>query len=102
MFCEDTGNRLSKRHNLVIGDEINQNLCLLWNSAETATNKDHEALDFLAINQALLSEEAQVVHLDEAASVLFAARESNLELAPEILYIVMTEQEFKEGIAVRR
>ena len=68
--------------------------------AEPASDKDGEAALLLAIDFARLRQQAQVVHHDQTAGVSRASREGHFEFAPEILDIIVAEQELSHGIGV--
>src|SRR5690606_18098873 len=65
----------------------------MWNRAQSAADEDRKAtLDF-AVHFAGACQQSQIVDADQPAGVLFAAGESGLEFASEVLRIGMPKQE---------
>ena len=97
---EDARDRLRQRQQLFFGAEFRQHFRLMRHGAQPAADKNGEAAHGLAIDLARLRQQAQVVHLDQAASVTGAAGEGHLELAAEVLHIVVVEQKLRHGVGI--
>ena len=84
--------RLRDRQQLLGGQEVGEQLGLVRHRAEPAAHVQLEAALRLAIHLARHRHGAQVVHPHQAARLVAAAGEGDLELAPEVLHVGMTEQ----------
>src|SRR5262245_24907208 len=70
--------------------------------AETADDIEFKPAFLLSIFHARYRNAAEVVHVDEGASLIFAAGESNFELPAEALRIGMSQHEFRGSSRVGR
>ena len=99
---EDAGDGLRLGQDLLFGCEFAQHLGLVGNGPEAAADIDLEAPLLLAVDLAHLGEITEVMHHDETAGLAFATGERRFELAPEVLHVVVAEQELGKGLRVRR
>ena len=82
---KNTRYRLRQRHQVFRGKEIAIELGLERQRAQAAADKHLEALDLLAAAVLHLRNGSNVMHAGQAAGVIPAAREGDLELTAEIL-----------------
>ena len=97
---EDPAHGLRDGKELLLGEELVEDLGRLRDRAQPAADDDLEAALDDAVDLARARDRAQVVEVGEAARVLLAARERDLELAPEVLRVVVAEQEERHGLRV--
>src|SRR6185312_8421066 len=93
---EHAGHRLREGKQLRFRQELVVELGAVGHGPESATDDDLETADDLAVHHAGLRDRAEVVEVREAAGVVRAARERDLELAPEVLRVRVTEEEERE------
>src|SRR5690606_40249275 len=98
----DAGHRLRQGKHLLLGHELVEELGLVRHGAEAAADVNLETAPPLPVDLAGLRDEAHVVDVHEGAGVVAAAREGDLELAPEVLRVRMAEQEPERRIGVGR
>ncbi len=99
---EHAAHRLRDRQELFLGQELVEELRVLRHRAEAAADVVLEAALRFAVDDARARDAADVVEVGQAARVVLAARERDLELAAEVLRVVVAEQEERERVRVRR
>ena len=70
--------------------------------AEAATDVELEAAFFHAVDGLNHADAAHVVHIGQAAGLVFAAGEGDLEFAAEVLTVGVPKQETHNGLRIRR
>ena len=93
---KDARHRLRDREQLLFREEGVEQLRLVGHRAEPAADIEGEAA--VAVDD--LRDGPQVVHLRQAAGLAFAAGEGGLELAAEVLGVLVAEQELRAGLGV--
>ena len=84
------------------GRNSSKTLRVLRHGAEPAAHDELEAALRLAVDDARARDGAEVVEVRHAAGVVLAARERDLELAAEVLRVVVAEQEERQRVRVGR
>ena len=97
---ENAANGLGDRKELLLGEERIEQLRLIRNGAETAPDIELESAARAAFVGSGPGDEAEIVKRREAAWLVLAAGESNLELATEVLSVRMTQQEIGQRAGV--
>ena len=95
---EDTRDRLREREQLFGGAELREHLGLHRHGAQAAADDDLEP----ALTVDHLRHGAEVVERDQAAGVVVAAAERDLELAPEVLDVRMPQEILRARVGVGR
>ena len=90
---EHAADGLRQRQQLLLGHELVEQLRLMRHRAEPAADVELEAALRLAVLIAGDRDAADVVEVGQAAGVVAAAGERDLELAAEVLRVVVAEQE---------
>ena len=94
---EHTRHSLRKGKELFLRAELGEHLGLHRHRAEPSA--DHDAESALAVSE--LRYRPEVVEGDETTRIVFAARESDLELTAEILNVGVTQQVLRDRVGVR-
>src|SRR5688572_22315746 len=106
LFAESgkyTRNGLRGRQQFFFRQETVKQLGLMWNCSQSTANVQLKAalLDAALRVHFLDCDHAHVVHVDKPTGFVFAARERDLELATEVLYIRVTQQKVRESLGIR-
>ncbi len=89
-------------HDLFLRHKVGQHLGLMGHGTQTATHEDLETPLDLSVDLTRLGQVSKVVQLDQTTGFVFTAGEGDLDLAPEVLNIVVTQQEPGQGVGVGR
>src|SRR5262249_7125212 len=87
---------------LLLGQELVEDESVLRHGADPPAHGPLEAARRLAVDDARARDGAEVVEVRDAAGVVLATREGDLELAAEVLRVVVAEQEERQRVRVRR
>ena len=74
----------------------------MGHGAQAAAHEDLETPLELAVDLASLGQVTEIVELDQATSLVLTAGESDLDLAPKVLDVVVAEQEPSECVGIGR
>ena len=99
--CEDPAHRLGQRQDFFLGNEFIQQLRLVRHGPQAAADVEREAALQLAVPCLCLGNEAHVVHVRQAATLVRAAGKSDLDLAAEVLGVLVVQQEVRQGVSIR-
>ena len=99
---ENPADRLRQGQNFFLGGKFFQHLRLVRDGAQAAADVEGEASAQQAVLHPCLGNEAHVVHVGQAAALVGAARKRNLDLAAEVLSILVVQQEIRQGVGIRR
>ena len=99
---EHPADRLRQRQQLLLGDEVVEQLGLMGNRPEATTDVELEAALLDAVLFSHDRHRTDVVHVCQAAAMARTAREGDLELTPEVLGVLVAEQEVGKSLRVQR
>ncbi len=99
---EHPRHRLGHRQQLLLGQELVEELGGVGDGAEPAPDVIAEAPLRLPVHHAGLGDAAHVVEVGQPAGLTVAAGEGHLELAPEVLGVVVPQQEVGDRVRVGR
>ena len=99
---EDPGNRLRQRQQFLDRHKGIEQFRLVRNGAKSSAHVHGKPALFFAVFGARDGDQAQVVHVREAAGVLRAAAERGLEFPAEALAVRVAEQEFRQRAGIGR
>src|SRR5262249_24834694 len=97
---EDSGDGLRQGEQFFFRHESLKELCLLWNSTETATHVHFKPTFFFSVLDAGCGNATHVMHVGQSTRLFFATRESNLQLSSESMGVRMAKHEFRGSFGV--
>ena len=97
---EDPSDCLGGGQEFLFGQEFVVELGLVRHGAQTAAHVEGKAALLLPIHFAHDGQAAHVVHAGQSAGFVFTAGKGDLEFAPEVLAVRMTEEEMGQGVGV--
>jgi hypothetical protein len=99
---EDAAHGLRDGKELLLGHKSVEELRLMRHRSQTPTHVQLEAPLANAVLVAGHGDAAEIVQLDQAAPLIGASREGDLELAPEVLRVGMAQKEVGAGLRIGR